>query len=204
MMKPRKPTKPRPKSEDGEPRQMKAFTREEIYLFDAFFRKGSSSTDIRDLALMWMAVDTALRSIDLVNLKVRDISKDGIVLEEFVVNQKKTKRDVRCHINERCRKALLAWLVDEEILHKPDAIVFSMGTRNYQRMVRQWCGWVGIEPANYCTHSFRRTKSTIAYDETKNCEYIKALLGSHSGDIGMYIRKDTREEALALALQFDV
>jgi integrase len=204
MIKRRQPTKARPKSTDGEPRQMKAFTREEIYLFDAFFRKGNSSTDIRDLALMWTAVDTALRSIDIVNLKVSDIAKDGVISEKFIVTQQKTKEPVCCKINDNCRGALLAWLVDEEILHTPDAIIFAIGTRHYQRLVRQWCGWVGIDPTNYCTHSFRRTKSTIAYDETKDFYYVKDLLGSKSGNIEMYIKKVTREDALALARQFDI
>lgn len=204
MMKRRQPTKPRPKSEDGEPRQMKAFTREEIHLFDAFFRKDDSTTSIRDLALMWTAVDTALRSIDIVNLKVNDVANDGIILDQFTVMQQKTKGSVLCKINENCKNALLSWLIEAEILHEPDATIFSIGTRHYQRLVRQWCGGVGIDPANYCTHSFRRTKSTIAYNETKNCEYIRSLLGNNSGNIEMYIRKVTREEALALALQCDV
>lgn len=50
-------------------------------------------------------------------------------------------------------------------------------TRQYARIVRNWVTEIGLDPANYGTHSMRRTKVTLIYRRTKNLRAIQLLLG---------------------------
>jgi hypothetical protein len=64
----------------------------------------------RDLALFNMAVDSKLRSCDLVCLKVRDVFVPGRVKERASVTQSKTSKPVRFEITETIRKSLERWI----------------------------------------------------------------------------------------------
>lgn len=55
-----------------------------------------------------------------------------------------------------------------------------LGTRQYARILEGWVEELGLDPAEYRTHSMRRTKATLIYRQTKNLRAVQPLLG-HSG-----------------------
>jgi integrase len=70
----------------------------------------------RDLALFNVAVDSKLRSCDLVFLKVRDVFADGRAKERASVTQSKTGKPVRFEVTETTRQSLERWLADPEMI----------------------------------------------------------------------------------------
>lgn len=50
-------------------------------------------------------------------------------------------------------------------------------TRQYARILEKWVEEFGLDPADYGTHSMRRTKATLIYRRTKNLRAVQLLLG---------------------------
>ena len=65
---------------------------------------------IRELAMFNLAVDSKLRSCDLVKLRVRDIAQGDRVAARAVIMQQKTQRPVQFEITEQTREAVASWI----------------------------------------------------------------------------------------------
>lgn len=52
-----------------------------------------------------------------------------------------------------------------------------LGTRQYARIMGGWLEELGLDPADYGTHSVGRTKATLIYRRTKNLRAVPLLLG---------------------------
>jgi len=52
-----------------------------------------------------------------------------------------------------------------------------ISTRQYARIVESWVSKIGLDPANYGTHSIRRTKVSLIYRKTHNLRATQLLLG---------------------------
>jgi integrase len=118
----------------------------------------------RVLALFNMAVDSKLRSCDLVGLRVRDVFAAARVRERASMIQSKTGKPVRFEITETTRLSLERWISDPEMIGLeflwPSRLHGSpqLSTRQYARIVGGWVTSVGLKPSAYGTHSMRRTK----------------------------------------------
>ena len=138
---------------------------------------------IRELALFNLGIDSKLRGCDLVSLKVRDVSHGDQIASRAVVMQHKTQRPVQFEITAGAREALLRWIKLAEL--KSDDFLFPsrihnsphLGTRQYARILEHWVIELGLDPADYGTHSMRRTKATLIYRRTKNLRAVQLLLG---------------------------
>jgi len=64
------------------------------------------------------------------------------------------------------------FLFPSRIHHSP-----HLGTRQYARILEGWVEELGLDPAEYGTHSMRRTKATLIYRRTKNLRAVQLLLG---------------------------
>ena len=62
----------------------------------------------RELALFNLAIDSKLRSCDLVKLRVRDVCHGERVSPRAVIMQQKTKRPVQFEITEQTRESVLS------------------------------------------------------------------------------------------------
>src|SRR5690606_4939056 len=98
----------------------------------------------RDLALFNLAIDSKLRSCDLVKLKVQDIAHGARILKRALVIQQKTKRPVQFEITPQTQESLLRWIGNKHLSgqsylfpsrSKPDA---HISTRQYARVVKSW------------------------------------------------------------------
>ena len=79
----------------------------------------------RELALFNLAIDSKLRSCDLVRLRVRDVCQGGRVASRAIVMQRKTQRPVQFEITEQTRESLSSWIrcaiADQTITSSPAA-----------------------------------------------------------------------------------
>jgi len=165
---------------------------------------------IRDLALFNLAIDSKLRGCDLVKLKIRDISHGNQITARAIVTQQKTGLPVHFEITEQTRNSLYAWiehahLSSEDYLF-PSRIHDSphLSTRQYARIVNAWVEEIGLDSANYGTHTMRRTKVSLIYKRTKNLRAIQLLLGHTKMDSTVRYLGIEVDDALELAEQTEV
>ena len=138
---------------------------------------------VRELALFNLGIDSKLRSCDLVSLRVRDICHGDQVASRAVVMQHKTQHPVQFEITAATGDAVQKWIkqvgLRSEDFAFPSRIHNSppLGTRQYARILENWVEELGLDPADYGTHSMRRTKATLIYKRTKNLRAVQLLLG---------------------------
>ena len=137
----------------------------------------------RDLALFNLAIDSKLRSCDLVTLRVGDVAPGGQIRERAIVIQQKTGCPVQFELMEQTREAIHDWL-SERRLQDGDYLFPSrvhhcshLSTRQYARIVDHWVASIGLDPHKYGTHSMRRTKAALIYKKTGNLRAVQLLLG---------------------------
>ena len=141
------------------------------------------SKNIQELALFNLAIDSKLRSCDLVRLKVSDISSSGSVSSRAKVMQQKTQMPVQFEITARTRDSLQAHISNAKL--RMDDYLFKsrlsrsdhISTRQYSRVLKKWIADIGLDPTVYATHSMRRTKASLIYKRTKNLRAVQLLLG---------------------------
>ena len=138
---------------------------------------------IKEVALFNLAIDSKLRSCDLVTLKVRDITNGNTILPRAMILQQKTKKPVQFEITEQTRESLSKWIALQN-LSSNDYLFSSrlhssahISTRQYSRIVHKWVDMIGLDTRLYGTHTMRRTKVTLIYHRTKNLRAIQLLLG---------------------------
>jgi integrase len=137
----------------------------------------------RELALFNLAIDSKLRGCDVVSLRVRDVAHGGHVLRRASIVQHKTRQPVRFELTEQTREAVGAWIeqaglsATDYLFPSRQSAAAHLSVRQYARLVKQWIAFTGADPAEYGTHSLRRTKATLIYRKTKNLRAVQLLLG---------------------------
>lgn len=114
---------------------------------------------IRELAMFNLAIDSKLRSCDLMKLRVRDITHGDRVAARAIIMQQKTQRPVQFEITEQTRKAVAGWIQHAHL--RTDDFLFPsrvrslphVSTRQYARIVRGWIREIGLDASAYGTHS---------------------------------------------------
>ena len=141
------------------------------------------SENQRELALFNLAVDSKLRGCDLVKLRVRDIAQAGRISKRAIITQQKTNHPVRFEITGQSRESLTRWIASMGLMTSdflfPSRIRTSphISARQYSRIVDSWVNSIGLDSANYGTHTMRRTKASLIYRRTKNLRAVQLLLG---------------------------
>ena len=164
----------------------------------------------RDLALFDPGIDSKLRACDLVRLKVRDICHGDRIAARAMVMQQKTSRPVQFEIAEPTRGAVAAWIKEaglrSEVYLFPSHLheLLHLSTRQYAHIVDSWVEEIALDPANYGTHSMRRTKASLIYRRTKNLRAVQLLLGHTKLDSTVRYLGIEVDDALELAEQTEV
>lgn len=129
------------------------------------------------------ALTAQLRGCDLVALKVRDVCHGDQVATRAIIMQQKTRRPVQFEITQATRDVLQVWIKQARL--KSEDFLFPsrlhesphLGTRQYAQILGHWVEELGLDRAEYGTHSVRRTKATLIYRRTKNLRAVQLLLG---------------------------
>jgi integrase len=165
---------------------------------------------IRELAMFNLAVDSKLRSCDLVKLRVRDITHGDRVAARAIIMQQKTQRPVQFEITEQTREAVAGWI--RHAGRRPEDFLFPsrvrtsphLSTRQYARIVRGWIREIGLDAAAYGTHTLRRTKASLIYRRTKNLRAVQLLLGHTKLESTVRYLGIEVDDALEMAEQTEV
>jgi len=169
--------------------QMKPLTVNQVRLIKSFLSERETLVSKRDLALFSTAIDTMLRSVDLLKLKVSDlVDNEGNLKEVIFIKQQKTSKTTTVEISESTQDAIADWIEASE--KELGDFLWTGFTRNTQKPITRMTygtilkGWVsdilGIDASNYNTHSLRRTKAALVYEKTQNVEVVRQLLGQSS------------------------
>ena len=100
-----------------------------------------------------------------------------------IISPHHTGRPVRFEITEQTRDAIARWIWlyghDKENYLFPSRKDPSrhLSSRQYARLVVGWVNAIGLNPADYGTHSLRRTKAVMIYRRTGNLRAVQLLLG---------------------------
>ena len=168
------------------------------------------ANDDRNLALFNLAIDSKLRACDLVRIRVSDVWARDRVNLRAIIRQKKTGRPVRFEITEQARGAIARWIWLYG--HAPEEYLFPsrkdpsrhLSSRQYARLVADWVNSIGLNPANYGTHSLRRTKATMIYRRTGNLRAVQLLLGHTKLESTVRYLGIEVDDALEIAEQLDL
>ncbi len=188
--------------------QRKALTVKQIKLIKSYLSSRETLLSKRDLALFSVAVDTMLRSVDLLKLKVSDfIDNDGLFREVIEIKQQKTKKIVVVEISTNTQESVAEWIESSE--KSLSDYLFTGFTRNnhkplsrvhYAVMIKSWISDIlGIDSSEYSTHSLRRTKASLVYSATQNVEVVRQLLGQSSITATSAYLNIGKKDALRLA-----
>ena len=166
--------------------------------------------DPRALAMFNLAIDSKLRSCDLVHLRVRDVYHGHSIAPRAMVFQQKTHQPVQFEITEQTREAHTSWIDHHHF--RPDDYLFPsrihssnhISTRQYARIVHKWVAMIGLDPLLYGTHSLRRTKATLIYRRTKNLRAVQLLLGHTKLESTVRYLGIEVDDALEMAEQTEV
>ena len=203
-------SKPEAWNKGKSPGKMKPLTRKEVRMIkDRLSSDLNDPKSVRDLALFSVAIDTMLRSSDLLALRVENIKGLRITLK-----QKKTGKSHVAEVSEATLATVQHWVklsgkkTDDDFLFtgvkkgKDKAI----SREQYARLVKEWIGFLGkgYDLKEYSTHSLRRTKASILYDKTQNVEAIRQLLGHSSiTSTSAYLNVD-QNDALKIGRMIDL
>ncbi len=165
---------------------------------------------VRGLAMFNLAIDSKLRGCDLMKLRVSDVMHGQTMQTRAMVMQQKTHHPVQFEIGKHARESVNAWIQKKHLtshdylfgsrVKRPD----HLSCRQYARIVDQWVELAGLDPAEYGTHSMRRTKPTIIYRETHNLRAVQLLLGHTKLESTVrYLGIDT-DDALELAENIEI
>ena len=165
---------------------------------------------VRDLALFNLAIDSKLRSCDLVKIRIRDIAHGSSIASRAMVMQQKTHQPVRFEITEQTRESISNWisharLTTEDYLFKSRlSSSLHISTRQYARILGKWVSEIGLDSAEYGTHSMRRTKASLIYRRTKNLRAVQLLLGHTKLESTVRYLGIEVDDALEMAEQTEV
>jgi integrase len=166
--------------------------------------------ETRELAMFNLAIDSKLRSCDLVKLKVRDVYHGNGIAPRAMILQQKTQQPVQFEITEQTRDALKNWISHNQL--RPEDYLFRsrinssthISTRQYARIVHKWVEMIGLDTLLYGTHSLRRTKATLIYRRTKNLRAVQLLLGHTKLESTVRYLGIEVDDALEMAEQTEV
>lgn len=145
----------------------------------------------RDRALFSTAIDSSLRSIDLLKLRVMDVIQGGQVKEAVRVQPSKTKGSSGLVVTfdlQRDTRKLLEHLIEAEDLMSTDFLFQptagrsrsrggALSRRAYADLVKKWVKSIGLPPEAYGTHSLRRARPAYLYRKTGQLRACQIMLG---------------------------
>ena len=141
-----------------------------------------------DLALISTALDSMLRSSDLLKLKLEDVMyASGNFRSELRCRQDKSGSNVYPVLGEATKAYLTIWIrVSGKKMHHylftrtkgADAPPLTRG--HYARLTKTWADWLELPKEEYSTHSLRRSRAALMFQRGEPIEMISLLLGHKS------------------------
>jgi hypothetical protein len=135
----------------------------------------------RDLAIFNLAVDSKLRSCDVVSIRVEEIAPRGYAES---VRQKKTGHPVKVELTEPTRQALDDYL--KATGRQPGQFLFAgrksdggLTTRQYARLLSEWLAGIGLDPLQFGTSLPQADESDVDLQEDWQSTRGSTAPGAH-------------------------
>jgi len=196
-------------NKDKDVGQKRPFTPEQV---DQITRYLEETKQFRNLCLFCLGIDTMLRSVDLLKLKVSDVMEDNFHIKYiFVAKQKKNKKPVKTAISPYTASAVCCYVSSDKL--KLDDFLFTakrnpkskpFSTSYLRRLVKQWAKLIGLNSDEYSGHSLRRTKPAFMYSLGVQPPPLRILLGQKSLESTQFYLGIDQQDALNLAKQYDI
>lgn len=146
---------------------------------------GLMKNSYRDYLLFRLGLNTALRISDLLKLRVKHfIHQDGTFKDYLMLNEKKTGKEKKIKLPKLVLDEVAKYVLNYE-LDSEDYIFFSfrsperpLDNSNAWRRLKSVANDCGVE--NFGTHSMRKTRCRLIYDETKNIALVMDMLNHKS------------------------
>lgn len=130
----------------------------------AIKRNLKEEKEYRNYLLFTIGVNSALRSVDLRNLKVSDVlDNKGDIKKYLYTRVKKTKREIKITINRAMREAIEYYLSKAKVFN-PDQYLFKSKRSDKPidnvalfYLIKKWTKAVGLVNERYSAHSLRKT-----------------------------------------------
>ncbi len=184
--------------------QKKPFTPDQVRLIKQILK---AEGNLRDQALFSAGIDTMLRGSDLLKLTVNDVSDNKYdIKKEITIRQLKTSEGNLVMMSDPTRKILKQW-INQGNKSRNDYLFTRLNkgkeqpitTTQYRRLVKKWAEHARADASEFSSHSLRRTKASLVYENTGNIEAVRLLLGQKSvASTSFYLNVDKRQ-ALEIA-----
>lgn len=171
------------------------------------------SRNWHDLALLLVAVDTALRASDLLALRVSDVSfSDGQLRQKLARKQQKTGKLVEPVITPSAQQALARWIKlsgkgKQDFLFtrtKSDNSADPITRVHLSRLIKHWAEQLGQPPDDYACHSLRRTKGVLMYQAGERVADISRMYGHASEASTLHYLGITQMRVTEMCLRYDL
>ena len=93
---------------------------------------------------------------------------------------------------------------DDFLFKSRNRVSSHLSTRQYARRVDNWVRDIGLDPAEYGTHSMRRTKASLIFRRTKNLRAVQILQGHTKMESTVRYLRIEVDDALEIAEQTEV
>ena len=145
--------------------------------------KIAGSGNLRDLVLFSLAVESSLGAGSLVELRVKDIARNGVVLANVSMSSGQSGYPVQFDLSDETRQLIGQWIREKNL--KSSSYLFSsrisgsphISARQYARIVSDWIALIGLDPRGYSAQSLRRSKPMLIYARTNDVDAAQAQLG---------------------------
>ena len=177
------------------------FTQEQVQLVKLSLK---ARGNLRDLVLFCVGIDSGLRGIDLVSLKVGDVySASEGVAEVFYLKQSKTGKSVSCVLSKDTRDYLMDYINNRQLseysylfisLYDKDGTGDHITPDHYRDLIKKWMKNAGLDPRKFASHSVRRSRVSFIYKKTGNLRACQLLLGhSNIQNTAIYLGVEEEE-----------
>ena len=166
---------------------------------------------IRDLAIFNTALDTMLRSPDLLSLKVKDVRKRNRIMRD-TIDILIRGRVLKCTLSESAKDALEQWIVYDN--KKPNEYLFTgriggktapIGSRTLNRQIKSWAEAIGLRDGSYGIETLRRTRALHILKHTGNMEAVRVLLGlANIGTAARYLYDTNPVDAIGISREYEI
>ncbi len=141
-----------------------------------------------DLALLSFGLDTMFRASDLLATRVQQVVYPNAIVRTMIARrQQKTQAVVNPVLTSPTRAYLQRWLevsdkqAEDFVFTRKKATRSAPITRaHYADLIKTWAAWLGHEPADFSSHSIRRSKPAHMYWAGEDIALISRLLGHKS------------------------
>ena len=168
---------------------------------------------LRDLALLSTAIDTMLRTPDLLALTVNDVRKRNRAMRDTVELAKASSgRRLRCTLSKATMRILAKWIDlsgkkarDYLFTGRIGGGLKAINARQLSRLVKAWAESIGLDASAYGIESLRRTRSIYILNHTGNMEAARILLGlTDIGTTARYLSDSKPVDALAISRAHEI